>query len=407
MARRVLAPSDLLSGARNAPSERARARRLRVGGRVIEVRGDRITLADAFSAVRLRAAPSARPSTLAVGDLWVVDVARHRDELEFVTSVEHRSEPTPDAHGEFARLSWDGVGRLLVARARAFAEVRRYFEAQRFLEVDTPVRVRVPGSDPHVTALSAHDGWLITSPEHHMKRLLTGGIARLFQLARASRAEELGPWHEPEFVLLEWYRAFEEPDAVIRDTEQVVARVFDALREFRRRRLEDLSPPFERVSMAEAFRRWADVRDVFEIAATDERRYFELFVDRVEPALARARKPIFLVDFPLTQAALARRSPRDARAADRFELYFRGVELCNGYGELTDPDEFIARHAAAIARRGAAGEPSYPLDERLLAALREGMPPASGNALGADRLIALACGEPAIARTQPFPAERL
>jgi lysyl-tRNA synthetase class 2 len=327
--------------------------------------------------------------------------------LEVVASVEHRAAPTPDARGEFARLSWDGVGRLLHARARAFAEMRRYFVAQRFLEVDTPVRVRVPGSDPHVMALPAHDGWLITSPEHHMKRLLAGGVPRLFQLARASRAEELGPWHEPEFVMLEWYRAFEEPDAVIRDTERVVLCVFDALREFRRRPSAELEAPFERITVAEAFRRWAAVRDVFQIAATDERRYFELFVDRVEPALARAKRPVFLTDFPLTQGALARRSPRDERAADRFELYYRGVELCNGYGELTDPDEFVQRHVAESARRRIAGEPTYPLDERLLAALSEGMPPASGNALGADRLIALACGEPAVARTQPFPSDRV
>jgi lysyl-tRNA synthetase class 2 len=312
------------------------------------------------------------------------------------------------------------VGRLLEARATAFREIRRYFATEGFLEIDTPVRVAVPGSDPHVTALAVsppQGGWLITSPEHPMKRLLTGGVPRLFQLARASRAEELGPWHEPEFVLLEWYRAFAEPEQVMRDTERVMCRVFDSLESHRpehRRvrpkgagRSRRFETPFERVAVADAFARWASTRDVFDLAARDEARYFELFVDRVEPALARLRRPVFVVDFPLTQAALARRSPRDPRAGDRFELYFRGVELCNGYGELTDPDELVSRHAEETRRRAAAGEPVYPLDERLVAALREGMPPAAGNALGVDRLIALACGRTDIAATMAFPAHRL
>lgn len=401
MARRVLAPSDLATGAPKARS----ASTLRVAGRVFEAGGARIVLADAFAAIGLRADARVLPVALGVGDLVVIDVRRGRRGFEVLALIEHHREPLPDASSEFARLSWQGVGRLLRARARAFTEIRRYFTGEGFLEVDTPVRVRVPGSDPHVTALSAHGGWLITSPEHHMKRLLAGGVPRLFQLARASRAEELGPWHEPEFVMLEWYRAFSEPESILLDTERVVVRVFRALRAERGARAEDVAAPFERISVSDAFRRWAKIPDVHALAARDERRYFELLVDAVEPELARAKQPVFLVDFPLTQAALARRSPRDPLAADRFELYFRGVELCNGYGELTDADELVRRHAAESARRSAAGEPSYPLDERLVAALRQGMPPSAGNALGVDRLIALACGRTDIAATQPFPAE--
>jgi lysyl-tRNA synthetase class 2 len=369
-------------------------------------------MADAFGAVGLRFPGSApEPPTLSPGDLLVVEARRRRGHLELCRIVEHHPEPLPDARGEFARLAWDGTGRLLEARAAAFREIRRYFATEGFLEIDTPVRVLVPGSDPHVTALSVsppQGGWLITSPEHHMKRLLTGGVPRLFQLARASRAEELGPWHEPEFVLLEWYRAFAEPEQVMRDTERVMCRVFDSLEGHRPKRLaRRFEAPFERIAVADAFARWASVRDVFALASGDEARYFELFVGRVEPELARLPRPVFLVDFPLTHAALARASPREPRAADRFELYFRGVELCNGYGELTDPDELVRRHTVETERRAAAGEPVYPLDERLVAALREGMPPASGNALGVDRLIALSCNRTDIAATLPFPAQRL
>jgi lysyl-tRNA synthetase class 2 len=315
------------------------------------------------------------------------------------------------ADGEFARLAWQGVGRRLQARSEALRVIRSYFAGQHFVEVETPVRVRTPGSDPNVRALRAEAGYLITSPEHHMKRLLVGGLPRIYQLAHASRSEELGALHEPEFSMLEWYRAFSDQEAVIADTEAlvsaVVERVTGAPKLSVGGKQVEVRAPFERISVRQAFRRYAGVSDAVDLAETDATRFFELYVERVEPALTRRRRPIFLVEFPIAQAALARRSAGDARVVDRFELYVCGVELCNGYGELTDANEFVQRWRSERRAARAARRPSYPLDERLVAALREGMPASAGNALGVDRLVALACGEREIARVQAFPAARL
>ena len=140
------------------------------------------------------------------------------------------------------------------------------------------------------------------------------------------------------------------------------------------------------------------------MSESDPESYFRLLVEKVEPALALERAPVFLVDFPIAQASLARAKPSDSRACERFELYLDGVELCNGFGELTDPNEQRRRLVSDQEARRSLGKPVYPLDERFLAALEEGMPPSAGNALGLDRLIALCRGEREIARVMPFPA---
>jgi lysyl-tRNA synthetase class 2 len=265
--------------------------------------------------------------------------------------------------------------------------------------------------DANVDAIRSAGGYLITSPELAMKRLLVGGLPRVFQLARVLRADEQGPLHEPEFTLLEWYRAFSGYDAVLADTEALLVHLAKRLRG----RAELVTPagrklslrrPFPRVSVREAFRRYANVRDAAELAARDENRYFELLVARVEPALAALERPVFLLDYPVSQAALARPSPRDPTVAERFELYAGGIELSNGYGELTDPVEQARRFQAERAARRAAKRPVYPVDRRFLAALREGMPPASGNALGVDRLVLLLTGAASVADVIAFPNGR-
>jgi lysyl-tRNA synthetase class 2 len=144
--------------------------------------------------------------------------------------------------------------------------------------------------------------------------------------------------------------------------------------------------------------------EVFRLARDDTDTFFRLLVDRVEPELAAATTPLFLVDYPIEHASLARAKPTDPRVCERFELYLGGVELCNGFGELTDPEEQRRRLLRDQRARVAAGKPVYPIDERFLAALGQGMPPSAGNALGIDRLVALCLGEHAIARVMPFPA---
>jgi lysyl-tRNA synthetase class 2 len=371
-----------------------------------------LRLADALGAVDVALAqsrPLPEPGWLVVveGDLS----RTRRAALSAARIIESFAAPASPAAGEFARLAWQGVGAGLAALSRALATVRRYFAREGFIEVPTPVRVRVPGSDPNVEAFRAEQGFLITSPEHHMKRLLVGGVPRLYQVVPASRKEELGPLHEPEFLMLEWYRAFAGLELVMQDTERLVLAVVEELGAGAGLRLDgrrvEVRAPFERLALREAFRRYAGIQDAVDLAASDEVRFFEVFVDRVEPALARRRRPVFLCEFPATQAALARRSVADPAVAERFELYISGVELCNGYGELTDAAEFERRWRAERTARRARRRPTYPLDAKLLAALEEGMPPSAGNALGIERLVALACGHREVARVRAFPASRI
>jgi elongation factor P--(R)-beta-lysine ligase len=385
----------------------AASKPVRVGGRVAFASATELRLADAFGAVVVRGkALESEP-----GDLVIVSARWNGRTLTAARIVERLPQPATTAGSEFARLAWQGVGPRLQARSRALRVIRDYFEQQAFIEVDVPQRVRAPGVDSNVDALRAEGGFLVTSPELPLKRLIVGGIPRCYSLAHAFRHEEQGSLHEPEFLLLEWYRAFAGQPEVEHDTEQVVSLVAKALRGKAElvtpdgRRL-NARPPFPRISVKEAFARHAGVRDVATLATEDEDRYFALLVDRVEPALAKLDRPVFLTDYPLSQAALARPSREQVGFAERFELYAGGIELCNGYGELTDPIEQRRRFQAERQARKQTGRRVYPLERRFLAALAEGMPPSGGNALGVDRLVMLATGAPSIQDVIPLPWER-
>src|ERR1019366_6865640 len=231
-------------------------------------------------------------------------------------------------------------------RARVCADVRRFFDARGFLEVQTPLMVPSPGLDVHLDAFEIAGGeggsprWLSTSPEYQMKRLLAGGLKRIYQIAPCFRRGERGARHNPEFTMVEWYRGGSTVADVMRDTEQLVASGTGGDVRLGDRTLR-LTPPFDRISVCDAFERFAgwSPDETLAAAENDEDRYFRALVDRVEPALALADGGCFLVDFPATQASLARTKPGDARLAERFELYVAGVELCNGFGELVDPIE--------------------------------------------------------------------
>jgi lysyl-tRNA synthetase class 2 len=239
-----------------------------------------------------------------------------------------------------------------------------------------------------------------------MKRLLVGGLPRLYQLATCFRRDESGPLHELEFTMLEWYRSFCDLPQILDDTEAIITTLAEALglgagvdvggRTIR------LERPFLRLTMEEAFRRYVGEIDVVRLAETDPSRYFELLVTHVEPALAAFDRPVFLTRYPASQAALARRCPDDSRVAERAELYFAGVELCNAYGELSDAAEQRQRFEAELEERRAQGLTQYPLDEAFLRALEEGMPPSAGNALGLDRLLMLLLGQTSIGETLAF-----
>lgn len=395
----------------------------RVGGRVVAVAGVHLSLADAFAEV---AVTLSDPATCQVGDLVVVEgralggqvrngrvIWSERPKRAPDAPWIDRDEPSPS---ETARLR-SGVGEGLLARAKAYAAVRGYFAGERFVEVETPAAVPSPGLDLHLDAFGvagARDPrFLITSPEYQMKRLLVGGVPRCFQLARCFRRGEIGHHHNPEFTMLEWYRAFAGVESVMRDTERLVRAVVSELSDGLVLKVGghevDLELPFEILPIGEAFARHAGIgrEEAIALASNnqvgDEDRFFRLLVERVEPALAKLPHAVFVTDFPAPFASLARLKPDDTTVCERFELYVGGIELCNGFGELTDPVEQRARLERDSAARAAQGLAAYPIDERFLTAIEEGMPPSAGNAMGMDRLIALALGRERIAEVLGFP----
>ncbi len=380
-------------------------------GRVSFVSSEKIIVSDALAhQVIHREAASELLPPIAPGDLVELEVEQ-RDaptpKLWLRQTIAVHAAPEPSAGSEFSRLQNHERGRLLQKRAEALTVIRGYFAEQRFVEVETPTFVPCPGLDAHVHSLAQVQrtdrvDHLITSPELHMKRLLSGGMPRIFQFARCFRAEELGRWHEPEFTLLEWYRAFAGFAEILGDTEEVVCRVFECLCPSGNYPGGRIQRPFMQITVRDAFREFASLDDAVALAEQDPESYFDTLVNQVEPELANLGLPVFLTHYPLSQAALARPCPQDPTVAERFELYLGEVEISNGFGELTDEPLQRARFLAEKQRRVAANEPDYPLDERFLAALRQGVPPSAGNALGIDRLIALATGSSELAHTLAF-----
>ena len=298
------------------------------------------------------------------------------------------------------------VLRVLELRAALFGTIRRFFDERDFVEVETPAIVPSPGLDVHLQAFEVRNpkgeltGWLATSPEYQMKRLLSAGAQRIFQLCRSYRGEEQGRHHEREFTMLEWYRADATSGDVIRDTEELVASVARALAENGVRPL--FSAPWGRLTVDEALQLHA--KTTLDALVADEERFFRVWAEEVQPRLGNER-PVVVTDWPSSMASLARLKPNGM--ADRFEAFFRGIELCNGFGELTDAKEQRRRFERDQAERQAAGLPAYPIDERFLEDLERGIPESGGNALGVDRLLMLLVGADSIQAVMPFPAERL
>ncbi len=300
----------------------------------------------------------------------------------------------------------------LEARARALEDARSFFESRGFLEVETPTLVPSPGLDLHLSAFEVKTRgpglYLGTSPEYQMKRLLADGHGRIFQITRAYREDELGAHHNPEFTILEFYRAPGAMADTLRDTEQLVAKVTGGRVSLPGRSVSTL-PPFERIRVCDAFARFAGIPEETTLgwAERDEDAFYRTLVSRVEPGLAALDHAVFLTHYPAPQASLARRAPEDPRVAERYELYVAGIELCNGFGELTCPVEQRARFRKDQEERRARGLPVYPVDERFLGALAGGIPECSGNAIGFDRLAALAAGTTRIAEVMAFTGNEL
>ena len=314
---------------------------------------------------------------------------------------------------------------LLAVRRRILSRLREGFETRDFVEVETPVLQVSPGNEAHLSAfatdlVAAGGGrsrlYLHTSPEFTCKKLLAAGEKRIFQFARAFRNRERGALHHPEFTLLEWYRVGEPYETLMADCTAMMAAAAEAAEtaqfSFRGRTANPLAQP-QILTVAEAFERFAGIdllatlareggdRDGLAARAraaglrlADDDNWSDIFsralLEKVEPALGNGR-PTLLTEYPAVEAALARRKPSDPRVSERFEVFVCGVELANGFGELTDPVEQRARLAAEMDRKERLYGERYPIDEDFLAALAL-MPAASGCALGFDRLVMLATG---------------
>jgi lysyl-tRNA synthetase class 2 len=313
---------------------------------------------------------------------------------------------------------------FLAARTAITRALRAWFEGQGFAEVETGILQVSPGNETHLhaprTELIGADGqrrtrYLRTSPEFACKKLLAAGEPKIFELARVFRDRERGDLHLPEFTMLEWYRADAAYDAVIADSIGVIVQAAQATGigrfSFCGKLADPLAEP-ERLTVAAAFERFAGIdllasvaggqgdREALAAAAgrrvriTDDDTWSDIFskllVEHVEPNLGQGRLTV-LYEYPAPEAALARAKPSDPRVAERFELYACGVELANGFGELTDAREQRLRFASAMDEKQRRYGERYPLDEDFLDAVAA-MPEASGVALGFDRLVMLASG---------------
>jgi lysyl-tRNA synthetase class 2 len=332
------------------------------------------------------------------------------------------NQPTP-----LTRLDmpdWQPSAKLETLRQRAqlLSAARAFFAARNMLEVETPVLSAAASTEIHLASLvvrSPHDtpvGYLQTSPEYFMKRLLAAGAGPIWQIARVFRADEAGRRHNPEFTMLEWYRVGFDHHQLMDEVAELVRALLP----------DGATRTVEKLSYRDAFLRHAQIdpliasgMDLARCAAThgisppaslstDEKdAWLDLLLTHlIEPHLGRGWLT-FLFDYPASQASLARLSPENPVVAERFELYVDGVELANGFHELGDSAEQRRRFEEDNRVRHARGLPVVPIDTHLLAALTHGLPPCAGVALGFDRLVMLATGASHIQEVLAFPADRL
>lgn len=293
----------------------------------------------------------------------------------------------------------------LLKRAKIIAEIRQFFTERGLLEVETPVLSEFGVTDLHLSTFNTEfiapfeakskTLWLSTSPEYHMKRLLAAGSGPIFQIGKVFRNEEAGNRHNPEFTMLEWYRPHFNMHRLINEVDDLLQQILDC-------------PPAESLSYQFVFQEYvgldplsAERQELIEAARkrnfmADENEDRDtllqfLFSEVVEPQIGKD-KPVAVYHFPSTQAALAQVSSEDQRVAERFEFYYKGLELANGFHELTDAREQLRRFEQDNRQREKHGLPARDIDMRFISALESGMPSASGVALGVDRLIMVALG---------------
>jgi lysyl-tRNA synthetase class 2 len=298
------------------------------------------------------------------------------------------------------------IKKNLELRALIIQAVRKFFIDNKYLEIETPYRIPAPAPEAHIDAEVSGNWYLHTSPELCMKRLLASGYPRIFQICRCFRQKERGARHLPELTMLEWYTANHNYFEMMDQCEELIIFIshslgFGDILVYQGNEI-DLKAPWLRMSVADAFDRFASVSMK---KALREKRFDEVMVRDIEPNLEH-NKPLFLFDYPAECSSLARMKPGDRSVAERFELYISSLELCNAFTELTNSIEQRKRFEHEQKLRSEFGKTTYPLPEKFLESLKF-MPEASGNALGLDRLVMLFADTPVIDDVVAFTPEEL
>ena len=349
----------------------------------------------------------------------------------------------------------DAFREQLLLREQVIQAIRRFFAQEKFHEVETPLLVKSPGTEPYLEVFATElenerqekqAAYLLTSPEYAMKKLLVAGLKNIYQICKSFRNQEsLGGTHSPEFTILEWYRSDADYLDIMDDFARLLLFISQELQAYYRKktgvfakqlraRLQaknlqyldqnyDLSLPYKRLSVAEAFKQYLNIEENelldLEILRkkTQELNYpltadsnwdelfYQLFLNEIEPQLARLKQPVIIYDYPLSQAALSKRKADNPNFAERFEVYMAGLELGNAFSELTDAKEQGQRLQAELKVRAQLKKIVYDLDQDFIEALKVGMSETGGIAVGVDRLVMLFADTAEIDNTLFFPAQ--
>ncbi len=305
---------------------------------------------------------------------------------------------SPDA----ARLGHIKVN--LEKRARVLEDIRSFFRREGFLEIESPVRVPQVAPELHIIPFQSEGFFLSTSPELYMKRMVASGYAKIFQLTHSFRKGERGKNHQPEFTILEWYRAHASYTEIIQDTENLIISIARRLRVYPKIQYQgktiDLTPPWRRATIKDAFLKSAGWDPT---TIPDTERFEADLVDKVVPSFP-SDCPIVLMDYPASCASLARLKPGNPAVAERAEVFIGALEIANGYSELNDPVEQGKRFREDIETLKRMGRGNFALPTRFLEALNS-LPECSGISLGVDRLVMLFCDAGTINEVMAFPWE--
>ena len=308
-------------------------------------------------------------------------------------------------------MSWRPTATIesLQHRARIYRQIRAFFEAREFLEVDTPLLSRTTNTDAQIDSMRVDSQgqalYLQTSPEFAMKRLLAAGSGSIYQICHAFREAEKGRRHHPEFTLLEWYRIGYDYHALMDQMEELIDVLSEQTNIFQRLPYRDILIEYtdvdiDRMQLPEVRTRACELVPGTDTSKLDFDQCLDLLIGMV--VSPRLEGYVFVYDYPVSQAALARVSRTKPMVAERFELFYNALELANGFSELIDANQQRRRFERDNSQRRARGLPVYPLDEQLLAALESGMPECAGVALGLDRLLMVLQGLDCIDQTLSF-----